>query len=45
MSIKRKSNIDDNCEKCIIVYYSDSVDLSDNESDDSGIVFPIRKRP
>lgn len=41
MSVKRKSNIDDNYEKCIIIADSDSVDLSDNDSDDGGIEFPV----
>lgn len=45
MSVKRKSNIDDSSEKCVIIPDSDSVDPSDNDSDDSDIVFPIRKRP
>lgn len=39
MLVKRKSNIDDNYEKCIIIADSDSVDLSDNDSDSSDIVF------
>ena len=44
MLVKRKSNIDDNYEKCIIIADSDSVDLSDNDSDDGGIEFLVWKR-
>ena len=41
MSVKREPNIDDSSEKCVIIADSDSVDASDNDSDDSDIVFPI----
>ncbi|XP_017795982.1 PREDICTED: piggyBac transposable element-derived protein 4-like [Habropoda laboriosa] len=45
MSVKRKSNIDDSSEKCVIIADSDSVDPSDNDSDGSDIVLPVRKCP
>ena len=40
MSVKKKSNIDDNSEKYVIAD-NDSVRSSDNDSDGSDIVFPI----
>ena len=40
MSVNRKSKIDDSGEKCVIIADSDSVDPSDNDSDND-IVFPI----
>lgn len=39
MLMKRKFNMDDSNKKCIIIADSDSVDLSDNDSDSSDIVF------
>ena len=45
MSVKRKSNIDSSSEKCVFITDSDSVDPSDNNNDDSDIVFPVRKCP
>lgn len=45
MSVKRKSNIADSNEKCVIIADSDSIDPSDNDSDGSDIVFPVRKHP
>lgn len=41
MSVNRKSKIDDNNEKYVIIADSDSVDPSDNDSGRSDIVFPI----
>ena len=41
MLMKRKFNMDDSNKKCIIIADSDSVDLSDNDSDDGGIEFPV----
>ena len=45
MLMKRKFNMDDSNKKCIIIADSDSVDLSDNDSDSSDIVFSVRKCP
>ena len=42
--MKRKFNMDDSNKKCIIIADSDSVDLSDNDSDDGGIEFLVWKR-
>ena len=41
MLMKRKFNMDDSNKKCIIIADSDSVDLSDNDSDDGGIEFLV----
>ena len=41
MSVKKKSNIYDNSEKCVTITDSDSVDPSDNDGDGSDIVFSI----
>lgn len=40
MSVKRKFNIDDNSEKCVIITDSNSIDPYDN---DRNIVFSVRK--
>ncbi|XP_076652738.1 piggyBac transposable element-derived protein 4 isoform X1 [Halictus rubicundus] len=45
MASKRKFSTDDGSEKCAFIGDSNLVDTSDNNSDSSNIVSPVRKRP
>lgn len=45
MPAKRKSNVDGSGEKCGTIADCDSVDPFEFDSEDSDIMFPVRKRP